>query len=39
MTVGLKVSSAPKMRGEYRGTQMHCVRQGLITEEMQKIYQ
>ena len=39
MTVGLKVASAPKMRGEYRGTQMNCARQGIITEEMLKIYQ
>jgi len=28
--------SQPK-RGEFRGTQMHCARQGLITEEMQYV--
>jgi len=37
MTVGLKVASAPTRRGEYRGTQMHCARQGVITEEMQYV--
>ncbi len=32
-----QTSTAPVRRGEYRGTQMHCARQGIITEEMQYV--
>jgi len=37
MTVGIKLSSSPVRRGEFQGTQMHCARQGKITEEMRYV--
>ncbi|NJK60565.1 MAG: phosphomethylpyrimidine synthase ThiC [Oscillatoriales cyanobacterium SM2_1_8] len=36
MTVAVSIPTLPR-RGEFRGTQMLCARQGLITEEMQYV--
>ncbi len=36
MTVAVSVPTLPR-RGEFRGTQMFCARQGIVTEEMQYV--